>query len=188
MPIIRTTNIPYLIQPISDDMACLIAPNGEIQSSSEMMPLIQALEKFYTDYDDEYIDYLNYQNAKKAKSQYEQESVELERKKAERVKESHKGYVYIFKCADKYKIGFSNDVERRLKQLDTRPFKLEYIYSKYFDNAWYIEQWLHNESDITVDKVEGEWYKISDEHLESLINWLERLTDGQWEEWENNDN
>ena len=68
------------------------------------------------------------------------------------------GYVYLFGCADKYKIGYSNDVERRLKQLDTRPFKLMNLYSYYSIRAFQIEQAIHNR--LSDYKVEGEWYQF----------------------------
>ena len=127
-------NIPCMVQFIDDDMAYISDMNGDIESSSKVAPIINALMNFYSLYDDEYIDYLNYKSQKEEIEQYKQWSIQHKKEKAEKAKEIHKGYVYILKCADKYKIGFSNNVERRMQQLDTRPFPLEHI-----KNAWRME-------------------------------------------------
>ena len=67
------------------------------------------------------------------------------------------GHVYIFKCADKYKIGFTKDVERRFLQLDTRPFKLSKVFvSEQCVNAYEIEQAIHIK--FKEFNIEGEWY------------------------------
>lgn len=74
-------------------------------------------------------------------------------------KKTDAGYVYIIKCANFYKIGYTNSVMRRMKQLDTRPFPLELIYTRYFSHAYSIEQELHKEyEDFRVD---GEWYDFN---------------------------
>lgn len=66
------------------------------------------------------------------------------------------GYVYIFKCADKYKVGYSKHVEQRIKQLDTRPFKLELVFKCYSERAYDIEQEVH--SRLEAYKITNEWY------------------------------
>lgn len=74
------------------------------------------------------------------------------------------GFVYVLKCANKYKIGYSKDVERRIKQLDTRPFRLELVFKVYSDNAYNIEQILHDS--LTEYKAEGEWYNSTIESVD----------------------
>ena len=71
-------------------------------------------------------------------------------------KVTYDGYVYMLKCADKYKIGYSKNVERRIKELDTRPFKLELLFIGYSDNARTIEHELHKR--LHEYKEIGEWY------------------------------
>lgn len=81
------------------------------------------------------------------------------RKRLNREKEHSeyiKGYIYILKCEDKYKIGFSKNVERRMKQLDTRPFNLELVFKFYSDIAYDIEHTLHTVYEKY--KLDGEWY------------------------------
>lgn len=72
------------------------------------------------------------------------------------------GYVYLLECGGRYKIGFSKDVERRIRQLDTRPFKLNLIAkSKLISDAYDREQEIHEY--FANSRVEGEWYCFSDE-------------------------
>lgn len=79
------------------------------------------------------------------------------------------GYVYMLKCADKYKIGYSNNVENRIKELDTRPFKLKLIFKVYSDAAYQIEQELHKRLEIYRDV--GEWYlDITEKMIKDMID------------------
>ena len=71
------------------------------------------------------------------------------------------GYVYLIKCADKYKIGYTKDVERRFKELDTRPFPCELIEEYYSPIAFPIEQKIHEL--LSEYRVVGEWYSFSKE-------------------------
>ena len=69
--------------------------------------------------------------------------------------------VYMLKCGDRYKIGISQNVPRRLKALNNRPYPVELIaMSKPFSGAYEVEQQLlamHEDG-----KTDGEWF-ISDE-------------------------
>lgn len=71
-------------------------------------------------------------------------------------KKSKSGYIYVLQCADKYKIGYSTNVEQRIRQLDTRPFKLNLLLKCYSDKAYDIEQELHKQ--LIEFRLEGEWY------------------------------
>lgn len=71
-------------------------------------------------------------------------------------KVAYDGYVYMLKCADKYKIGYSKNVKRRVQELDTRPFKLKLLFAAYSDKARTIEYELHKR--LHEYKEAGEWY------------------------------
>jgi hypothetical protein len=71
---------------------------------------------------------------------------------------SKNGYVYLFRCSDFYKIGYSKNVYRRLKQLDTRPFPLDCIAAVYSERAWDIEQYIHKA--FYSLRAENEWYQF----------------------------
>ena len=80
----------------------------------------------------------------------------------------------ITKLFIRYKIGFSKDVERRIKQLDTRPFKLNLIAkSKLISDAYDREQEIHEY--FANSRIEGEWYCFSDDealYAEEIIKEL----------------
>lgn len=95
-------------------------------------------------------------------------------KKESRTMRSKGGYVYLLECGGKYKIGFSKDVERRMQQLDTRPFKLNLVAkSKYLSDAYDWEQGLHDAcSDSMID---GEWYEFSENELQWVTETISEL-------------
>lgn len=104
-------------------------------------------------------------------------------------KKKTEGYVYVLKCADKYKLGYSNNVEQRMKQLDTRPFPLELVYKAYSEKAYDIEQELHSVYTSYGYRLEGEWYS-SDLPVKELIENIDYLvadgegTDEAWDRFE----
>lgn len=75
-----------------------------------------------------------------------------------KIEENTEGYVYLIKCADKYKIGYTKDIDRRFKELDTRPFPCELI--AYVDSpiAFPVEQKIHEL--LKEKRVVGEWYSF----------------------------
>ena len=75
--------------------------------------------------------------------------------------ENTEGYVYLIKCADKYKIGYTKDVERRFNEIDTRPFPCELIDFCYSSIAFPVEQKIHEL--LLKNRVVGEWYSFSSE-------------------------
>lgn len=98
-------------------------------------------------------------------------------KKESRTARRKGGYVYLLECGGKYKIGFSKDVERRIHQLDTRPFKLNLVAkSKYLSDAYDWEQGLH---DACADSmVDGEWYEFSENELQWVTEAISELKEG----------
>lgn len=80
----------------------------------------------------------------------------------------------MLECGGKYKIGFSKDVERRINQLDTRPFKINLIAkSKYLSDAYYWEQGLHDA--CSDSKIDGEWYEFSASELRWVKEAISKL-------------
>lgn len=85
-----------------------------------------------------------------------------------------KGYLYLLECEGRYKVGLSKDVERRIKELNRKPFKLKLITkSRLLDEAYTYEQKLHR----TLDKyrIEGEWYLLDKDTIEYVKNRIEEL-------------
>ena len=84
------------------------------------------------------------------------------------------GYIYLLECGGRYKIGYSKDPERRLKELDNRPFKLNLVIkSNKLKNAYDIEQEIHHH--LNEHKINGEWYQLEDDLVQSLKDFLFNL-------------
>ena len=78
------------------------------------------------------------------------------------------GYVYLLKCYDAYKVGFSTDTERRIRELDTRPFKLTLVATYYSDSAYEVEQLVHKQ--LSRYQVTNEWYRgIDEDSIKQII-------------------
>src|SRR5690606_31904725 len=60
------------------------------------------------------------------------------------VKESKDTFLYVLSCDNKLKIGITNDIQKRIKSLQTgnpNPIKLEYIEERYLPHK--AEKYLH---------------------------------------------
>lgn len=98
-------------------------------------------------------------------------------KKESRTARRKGGYVYLLECGGKYKIGFSKDVERRINQLDTRPFKINLIAkSKFISDAYDREQELHEY--FADNRIDGEWYEFSDHEAQYAKEIIDELEEG----------
>lgn len=85
-----------------------------------------------------------------------------------------KGYIYLLECKGKYKLGVSKNVERRIKELDKRPFELNLVAkSRLLDEAYYQEQNIHSSLDMF--RIGGEWYSLDQYNLDCLKNRIEEL-------------
>lgn len=82
-------------------------------------------------------------------------------------KDNQEGYIYILECGGRYKIGHTNNIERRLKQLDTRPFKTRVVFSAYSKWAKSLEDEYHDILTTLGYWLEGEWYSP-----ELSVEWL----------------
>lgn len=122
---------------------------------SELKEIMPLLEKYIEDHTDEEVEQENINRI----AEYEAGFRAILNQNKNAVRNGESGYVYLLECGGKYKIGFSNNVERRIKQLDTRPFELKLICKVYSDIAFKVEQELHRR--FSNCKVTGEWYKFN---------------------------
>lgn len=120
---------------------------------SKAQELLTDLMNYCENYTDDEIEKLNQQIIKDVEKSLRCQTISNKSKK------SKSGYIYILQCADKYKIGYSKNVEQRMHQLDTRPFKLELLLKCYSERAYDIEQELHKQ--LVEFKADGEWYNES---------------------------
>ena len=139
---------------IQNGKCCLTIPygyNDKIKPSDAKL-LIPMIEQYIAENTDKAIAQENYEQLVKFKQEYAKTIKEKETN-------SHSGYVYLFECGGRYKIGYSHNVEKRLNQLDTRPFQLNFIAKVYSDIAFDVEQEIHRKFECC--KVANEWYEFN---------------------------
>ena len=127
---------------------------------SEVNTILGDLLDFCNSYNDEEIKEINLQ---KERQYFDSFLSNIPKKK----KQNHEGYVYILKCNNKYKIGFSKDVDRRIKQLDTRPFELKLVRKYYSTKAYDIEQAVHKQ--LEKYQIANEWYEVGINYIKDAI-------------------
>lgn len=142
--------LPWQIFIQIDSGSCYItepvAPN-ELVKPSDVRELIPLLEKYISEHTDKEIEEEN------------KRRWDICREGCKNKPETYaSGYVYLFECGGKYKIGVSNDVNRRIKDLDNRPFKVNLVCKVYCEAAYKVEQKIH--ANLKKYKLDGEWYNF----------------------------
>jgi hypothetical protein len=70
------------------------------------------------------------------------------------------GYVYLLKSGDHYKIGKSDDIERKVKEIRTQmPESVVLVHTIKTDGISGVEQYWHRR--FQEQRVNGEWFKLS---------------------------
>ena len=83
-------------------------------------------------------------------------------------------HIYIIKCHDYYKIGYTHNVLNRLQGLQvSNPYDLELIFCKKIPEAKYFEKWIHWA--LAKGKIRGEWFKVDIITLSFLISELNQV-------------
>lgn len=77
------------------------------------------------------------------------------------------GYVYLLKSGDHYKVGRSNDLERRVKQISVAlPEKVSLEHTIRTDDPSGIEAYWHNR--FSDRRANGEWFSLSREDVRAF--------------------
>lgn len=79
-------------------------------------------------------------------------------------------YIIHDKKNNAYKIGMSKNPTKRLKQLQTGNSNKLYLLASFKSNQ-YLEKFLHKL--LSFDNIRGEWFELTVEKLEFLIDYLE---------------
>jgi len=87
------------------------------------------------------------------------------------------GYIYIVKLKgfDIYKIGVSNNPNRRLRDINSyMPFEVELLMIEWFKNAYNLEECIH---DNLKDKLlRHEWFRLTENQISDIIIALKNMS------------
>lgn len=84
--------------------------------------------------------------------------------------EPDKGYVYVIKMGDYYKIGKTKKPKERFGEYTLLPIDPETIYCEYVYNYSQVETDLHETYKEKL--VRGEWFSLNEKDLEQIYNFL----------------
>lgn len=148
---------------------------GQWVLPSKAIQIAEGILRFYGKYNDKDIENYNHKMWLKDEEEFNQKVEESKKinKITGRPINKNEGFVYLLKCSDTYKIGFSNKVNRRIKELDVRPFKIELIRQWESSVAYSIETELHKR--FKQYKIDNEWYSkdLPVDMLDSTIKDIE---------------
>lgn len=155
------------------DGACLINPIGYMATPQELKLVIDELIRFAKDHSDQIA-----RNNAEADEFYEGWTNGSYRSSSESKPRTKKRYVYMFKSGkNRYKIGVTTNVERRLKELNDRPYPVELfaVSDVPFYRAFEVEREMH---ELHADRrISGEWFEIDDECAELTACIIESADD-----------
>lgn len=83
------------------------------------------------------------------------------------------GCIYIINIEDTdyYKIGVSQNPNRRIRDLESStPFNIYLIYCKFYEKVYEIEQYIHNK--INSNYIKSEWFKLEFETVYDIMKEL----------------
>ncbi len=83
-------------------------------------------------------------------------------------KNPKRGFVYLFYCNGKYKIGRSKNPTERMKRMASAimPFTIERIHSIGCKDAVFAEKQLHKK--YAAKREKGEWFNLNDQDVEEI--------------------
>ena len=91
--------------------------------------------------------------------------------------------IYIFKIKDMnlFKIGVSNNVYRRFRDIESSsPFSVDLLFEKKLDNAYDLEDTIHN---YFSDKhLKSEWFQFNSNEMEDVYNIIDTYNNFKLEE------
>ena len=85
-----------------------------------------------------------------------------------------KGYVYLLRCKEYYKIGVTdNDVPKRIQSMKTgNPFLIQIIFMVKVKEPFELEKAIH--TCFKSSRMSGEWFSLDDDDLSVIIKIMGR--------------
>jgi hypothetical protein len=75
-------------------------------------------------------------------------------------KSPERQWVYVVECGGRHKIGYTGNIERRMRQFDSTqfPYPITLTMAIRVESAQKLEAWLHEH--YAEDRVRGEWFEF----------------------------
>lgn len=155
----------YVFEKQEDGSVVMLNCHGFAVESEDLKELCEGLLKTAFDHEKDLIIY----NTKR--------EVEFEKELHDygyTPKEKTKANVYLMECGDRYKIGVSRNIKRRIKELNKRPFETRLVkQSKPVVDAYLYESELHENYEDK--KISGEWFNLTQHDVNVICSYLENL-------------
>lgn len=136
---------------------------GFVVTRQQLLEILAGTKPFYDVVPDEEIERYNKMKLEKRLPEFPRTVPQPQTSVASKIA----GYVYILNAGPYYKIGASQDVTRRIKQLSTvPPFDLELIHTIQTDDMYGLEETLHEQ--FAGKRKNGEWFELTDQDVEII--------------------
>ena len=89
--------------------------------------------------------------------------------------DSHKGYIYLIKHKNEYKIGYTKDIHNRMGEYTKLPYPVIVITVIEADNARKLKAILHNK--FSEKRLRGEWFDLNKKDVEIICKCWDNLDD-----------
>lgn len=157
---------PYMV--FYDEDYAYVKQGAYLIDKKEVENMIAGLQNFLKIYSQEKIDETN----KKIETNIYKEWNDIENEPKE--KKVVVSGLYLMESKNKYKIGVSKNVERRLKELNNRPFETKLIAHKNnVENAYDIEEKLHFK--YQNKRLGGEWFELNEKEVDEVVSFINNL-------------
>lgn len=158
----------YIINE-ADDGFFLSNGQGYVMEYEQVIEVANGLINFANNHKEE-LHFTNIENKKELEKEFSK--MISNNNNNNHLEEKH---IYLLECGGKYKIGISSDVNRRIKELDKRPFKINILAkSELTTKAYKIEQDLHHQYEK--NRINGEWYELTDDDIKEIKSIILNMT------------
>ena len=155
----------YVIEE-TEDGYYMADGNGFMLTADELLDIAKNITKFAKLHKKD-IEEFNIENKKR----FNREINDFKKHTKERNKTTD-GYIYIMESQNKYKIGYSKNVERRLKEISNSPFEVKLIYkSNKLVDVVFVEKELHKK--FEEKRINREWFDLTEYDIEVIKYTLE---------------
>jgi len=138
--------------------------NGRPLKRDEWERLRFAVNSFYQQTSDEEIEHI-YESLRIAMTTIKEE---MDRVLKKGVETRQKGYIYFLRANSYVKIGRTNNIDRRMAQIQPRlPFKTQVFHVVETNDPVKYEHFFHDK--FKDKRANGEWFELSDDDLEWIL-------------------